>query len=115
MGPPEWLGRLDLYQQLVGNRPAFNLGLGAQRQPPLAGQSRALLAFDRHREHAKASERVITIGTALPSAATPDSSTVEQWNDVPAASVDYAAARAALKAHVEDLIDRMSREAPTDR
>ena len=63
----------------------------------------------------KASKRVIAIGTALPNAATPDSSTVEEWNDVPAASVDYAAARAALKAHVEDLIERMSRENPTDR
>jgi arsenate reductase len=62
-----------------------------------------------------ASERVIAIGVALPSAATPDTSTVEQWNDVPAASVDYAAARAALKAHVEDLIERMSREKPTER
>jgi arsenate reductase len=52
-----------------------------------------------------ASQRVITIGTALPTeaqaAAKPK---MEQWNDVPAASVDYAAARDSLKKHIQNLV-----------
>jgi len=32
---------------------------------------------------------------------------VEHWDDVPATSVDYAAARAALQRHVEQLLDEL--------
>ena len=56
-----------------------------------------------------ASARVVTIGTALPSA---DTSKVEQWNDVPPASTAYVASSAALKAHVEDLLERLVRSSP---
>jgi arsenate reductase len=56
-----------------------------------------------------ASRRVILINTALPEKANLAGSAPEQWTDVPAASVDYAAASAALKKHVEALIDDLSR------
>jgi hypothetical protein len=32
----------------------------------------------------------------------------EKWTDVPPASVDYAAAREALKAHVRAVLDQLS-------
>jgi protein-tyrosine-phosphatase len=54
-----------------------------------------------------AARRVILIGTALPEASERDVP-VEQWNDVPAASKDYAAARASLEAHVERLVEQLS-------
>jgi hypothetical protein len=38
-----------------------------------------------------------------------DTSKLEQWNDVPAAGVDYARARDSIKAHVADLIRRLSK------
>jgi arsenate reductase (thioredoxin) len=52
-----------------------------------------------------ASRRVILINSTLPENL-PVAAT-ERWTDVPAASVDYAAASAALKRHVESLIDDM--------
>jgi protein-tyrosine-phosphatase len=56
-----------------------------------------------------ASQRVITIGTALPTdaqaAAQPK---IEQWNDVPPASVDYAAARDSLKSHIKKLVEQLA-------
>lgn len=56
-----------------------------------------------------ASQRVITIGTTLPSdaqsAARPKT---EQWNDVPPASVDYGAARDSLKAHIKKLVEQLA-------
>jgi arsenate reductase (thioredoxin) len=55
-----------------------------------------------------ASSRVITIGTELPAGARVPSVEVEQWNDVPPASVDYAAAGTSLRAHVETLIDQLA-------
>jgi DNA-binding beta-propeller fold protein YncE len=56
------------------------------------------------------SERVVAIGTALPSAIDAPAAKVEHWDDVPAASVNYAAARDSLKAHVEQLLDRMAQD-----
>lgn len=56
------------------------------------------------------SERVVAIGTALPSGIDAPAAKVEHWDDVPAASVNYAAARDSLRAHVEQLLDRMSRD-----
>lgn len=51
---------------------------------------------------------MITIGTALPTdvqvTAQPK---IEQWNDVPPASVDYGAARDSLKAHVKKLVEQL--------
>jgi arsenate reductase (thioredoxin) len=57
----------------------------------------------------EASQRVITIGTALPKDSRPtNSSKVEQWNDVPPASVDYSVARDSLKSHVKKLVEQMA-------
>ncbi len=53
--------------------------------------------------------RVITIGAALPAAADADASKVEQWDDVPPATTNYAASSKSLKAHVSDLAERLSR------
>jgi arsenate reductase len=36
----------------------------------------------------------------------------EHWDDVPAASVDYSAAHAALQRHIDTLLDRLSQTAP---
>jgi arsenate reductase (thioredoxin) len=52
--------------------------------------------------------RVVTIGTALPAGTV--GTAVEQWTDVPAASVDYAAARASLKQHVSALLEQLSKQ-----
>lgn len=57
-----------------------------------------------------ASARIVAISTALPSDVGAPAAKVERWDDVPAASVNYGAARNSLKAHVEQLLDRMSRE-----
>jgi arsenate reductase len=55
---------------------------------------------------------VVAIGVDL-SAVTRDTRTsVERWDDVPAASVDYAAAHAALKQHVDALLERLQSRTP---
>ena len=48
--------------------------------------------------------RIVTIGTDLPAGVRAEEQRVEQWNDVPPASSDYAAARSSLRAHVDNLI-----------
>jgi len=58
---------------------------------------------------AVSSQRVVTIGVILPPDVQVAAKTKpDQWNDVPAASVDYAAARDSLKAHVKQLIDQLA-------
>jgi protein-tyrosine-phosphatase len=54
-----------------------------------------------------ASKRTVAIGVTLP-AETAGDAAVEHWNDVPAASVDYAAARASLQQHVRVLVDQLA-------
>ena len=54
------------------------------------------------------SERVVAISTTLPSEIDAPAGKVEHWDDVPAASMNYAAARDSLKAHIEQLLERMS-------
>jgi arsenate reductase (thioredoxin) len=56
------------------------------------------------------SERVVAISTALPSGIDAPAAKMEHWDDVPAASVNYAAARDSLRAHIERLLERMSRD-----
>jgi protein-tyrosine-phosphatase len=58
------------------------------------------------------SRRVVLINTALPEAARLAATAPEQWTDVPPASADYAAASAALKKHVETLIEELSHSEP---
>jgi len=56
-----------------------------------------------------ASQRVITIGTTLPKdSQSSNPSKIEQWNDVPPASVDYSAARDSLKGHVKKLVEQLA-------
>ncbi len=55
------------------------------------------------------SRRVILINTVLPQSAQVAGVALEQWTDVPPASVDYAAASASLKMHVEKLIESLER------
>jgi protein-tyrosine-phosphatase len=56
-----------------------------------------------------ASQRVITIGTALPTDAQATAQPkIEQWDDVPPASFDYSAARDSLKGHIEKLVEQLA-------
>jgi len=59
-----------------------------------------------------ASERIVAIGTELPIGVDAPAAKVEHWDDVPSASANYAAARDSLKAHIERLLERVSRGAP---
>lgn len=59
-----------------------------------------------------ASKRVITIGTALPAPVDAAEEKVEQWNDVPPASTNYAASRESLREHIRELIERLAQAAP---
>jgi arsenate reductase len=51
--------------------------------------------------------RVIAIGIELPSFIRTEQIPSEVWSDVPPASVDYAAARAALLRHIDVMLDEM--------
>jgi len=52
--------------------------------------------------------RVILINTELAAGLSDGAPSTEKWTDVPPASVDYAAAREALKAHVRAVLDQLS-------
>jgi arsenate reductase len=54
------------------------------------------------------SHRVVIIGTTLPASVGAPGVTIDQWNDVPPASVNYAASRESLKAHVKELIRQLA-------
>ena len=56
--------------------------------------------------------RVIAIGTQIPMNAKAGEQLVERWDDVPPASTSYDAARSSLKAHVAELLDRLSEARP---
>jgi arsenate reductase (thioredoxin) len=55
-----------------------------------------------------ASPYVVAIGVDLPRGQS-DTAKVLQWNDIPPASIDYNAARAALLAHVNALLDQLEK------
>lgn len=65
-------------------------------------------------DDASQSRHVIAIGSDLPNSTQPSGATIERWNDVPAVSTNYSAARDSLRAHVRDLLERLSRPAPAD-
>lgn len=50
---------------------------------------------------------IILIGTVLFTSASNTQAKTETWTDVPPASVDYAAARDSIKAHIKSLIDKL--------
>jgi protein-tyrosine-phosphatase len=61
---------------------------------------------------AKRASHIVAIDVDL-SAVTRDArASLEHWDDVPAASTNYAAAHAALKRHVDSLLDRLQSRAP---
>jgi protein-tyrosine-phosphatase len=51
---------------------------------------------------------VVLIGIDLPASLHAPESRIEKWEDVPPTSTNYAAARAALQAHVADLVARLN-------
>jgi protein-tyrosine-phosphatase len=55
-----------------------------------------------------AADQIVLINTELASAIAKPSKPIEKWTDVPPASIDYGAAREALKTHVRALLDRLS-------
>ena len=66
----------------------------------LAGRTPQLVT----REMAGSASRIIAFGCDLGVAA-PPGATIEQWKDVPAVSEGLPAARAAIRTHVERLLD----------
>ena len=50
-------------------------------------------------------KRVVAIGVELPAPGAESQASIESWSDIPPASVDYVAARAALQRHVDALLD----------
>ena len=56
-----------------------------------------------------ASQHVVLINTELPANTPAQGVSTERWNDVPPASVNFEAARDALKRHVAKLIDELAR------
>ena len=55
------------------------------------------------------SARVITIGIDLPKdARNVAENKLEEWNDVPPATVDYSAAQKSLKAHITKLVKELA-------
>ena len=62
------------------------------------------------------SARVIAIGVTLPPDARPlAQNSLEEWNDVPPATLSYAATQQALKVHIAKLIDELSKAAASPR
>ena len=59
----------------------------------------------------KSAARVVSIGVDVLPVTKGSAVPVEAWNDIPAASLDYAAARDALKAKIVDLLQREARAA----
>jgi arsenate reductase len=57
------------------------------------------------------SRHVVAINADLPKSMQPAETTSERWSDVPPASTNYAAARDSLRAHVRNLIERLSNQA----
>ena len=79
---------------------------------PLAAEGYDVSTFRPQRltaDDITASARVIAINTALPAEA-PSAAQSEQWNDVPAASTDFARSRDSIRAHVLELLDRLARQ-----
>jgi arsenate reductase len=54
--------------------------------------------------------RIVAIGADLPADVPADEQLIERWDDVPPASTNYDAARSSLKAHVAELLERLSRQ-----
>lgn len=58
--------------------------------------------------------RVIAIGTDLSAFQGDGVPTIQQWDDVPPASVDYGASKASLEAHIHALLDELEEQIASD-
>jgi arsenate reductase (thioredoxin) len=58
----------------------------------------------------ESSRHIVVINTKLPAGVLDTSTQIEEWGDVPPASVDYGDARDVLKTHVSALFDQLSRQ-----
>jgi arsenate reductase len=58
------------------------------------------------------SVRIIAISTSLPASFAAPDPAVEEWQDVPPASSDYAAASSTLRQRVRELLERMAGSKP---
>jgi protein-tyrosine-phosphatase len=56
--------------------------------------------------------RVVVIGLNPEALESRASAPIDAWQDVPAASVDYAGAKAALQQHVDALLDELDKDGP---
>jgi arsenate reductase (thioredoxin) len=56
------------------------------------------------------STHLVLIGVALPATVAGTSIETDTWADVPPASINYAAARDSIKAHITELIDQLERD-----
>jgi arsenate reductase (thioredoxin) len=59
-------------------------------------------------EDLTSARRVVAIGIDLSAIAAAAAPSTSRWDDVPAASVDYAAARASIEKHIELLLDELA-------
>jgi heavy metal sensor kinase len=97
------------------SRETGGIGLGLSIAQAIADDHAAHIVV-RSRTNGGSSFRILfpardpTLGTALPTdaqaAAQPK---IEQWNNVPPASVDYGAARDSLKAHIKKLVEQLAK------
>jgi len=60
-------------------------------------------------EDVSSARQVIAIGVDLSGHANETSAPIQSWDDVPPASVDYPAARAALQRHIDELLDDLQK------
>ena len=86
-----------------------------ERVPPAIADALRQDGFDVKGFHPQAlskddvtgAKRVVAIGVELPALGADSQTPIESWDDVPPASVDYAAARAALQRHIDALLDEL--------
>lgn len=64
------------------------------------------------KEDVAGAARVVAIGVDLKARADEAKTPVQSWDDIPPASVDYAAARAALQGHIDALLDELQAGKP---
>jgi arsenate reductase (thioredoxin) len=62
------------------------------------------------RDDIAASDHVISISTTLAVDHASTAAKIEQWNDIPAASTNFGQSRAAIKAHIAELLRRLEGE-----
>ena len=64
-------------------------------------------------EDVTGAERVVAIGVDLKARSAEARTPIQSWDDIPPASVDYAAARAGLQRHIDALLDELQKTEQT--